>query len=331
MRIAALFVLLAALTCAPALAQSPAQAQPPRDYDRAIARVYPLPIELTGEVRTASRGDALFVQPTEIRDVVRLQGPVEVVQTVGNGGHRISSPAGAELYRVALEFRTEAHAYCAGEIMLTARRVVPDAARVCFTDEDRDNAFETAWWMDIAIGGQGDGVAFQLDPVLRMGGGQIHGLFAPLSPPVRYEASSPHSIAPLSLGVEFVFAAGGTTYFELVGVEGDNTHVPIDSAQIWVTSTPTTIRILGSEIEIVSFNDESDTVTYRVISALPLGQGVTLAPPLPPMSEPPAITNPRWIERPTAADYERYWPRTAWQQEIEGWGALDCIVNAEGR
>jgi hypothetical protein len=70
-----------------------ARAQAPRGYDVAVAQIYPRPIELTDEVRTASRRDALFVQPAGIRDVVRLQAPVEAAETGGQGNRTISRPA----------------------------------------------------------------------------------------------------------------------------------------------------------------------------------------------------------------------------------------------
>lgn len=46
---------------------------------------------------------------------------------------------------------------------------------------------------------------------------------------------------------------------------------------------------------------------------------------------PPVIVGPRWLERPTGADYERHWPRAALGQEIEGSASLDCLVSADGR
>lgn len=52
---------------------------------------------------------------------------------------------------------------------------------------------------------------------------------------------------------------------------------------------------------------------------------------LPPPVPTNMIANPRWLARPTDADYERYFPRAAWAQGVEGAISLDCLVDAEGR
>lgn len=52
-------------------------------------------------------------------------------------------------------------------------------------------------------------------------------------------------------------------------------------------------------------------------------------PPAPPT--PSVITNPRWLERPDARDFARYYPDRALEREQEGRVTLDCVVAADGR
>jgi periplasmic protein TonB len=52
-------------------------------------------------------------------------------------------------------------------------------------------------------------------------------------------------------------------------------------------------------------------------------------PPAPPT--PSVITNPTWLERPNARDFERYYPPRALEREQEGRVSLDCVVAADGR
>lgn len=52
-------------------------------------------------------------------------------------------------------------------------------------------------------------------------------------------------------------------------------------------------------------------------------------PPAPPT--PSVITNPTWLERPNARDFERYYPPRALERNQEGRVSLDCIVAADGR
>jgi len=52
-------------------------------------------------------------------------------------------------------------------------------------------------------------------------------------------------------------------------------------------------------------------------------------PPSPPT--PSVITRPQWIERPSARDFSRYFPRRALDRNQEGRVVLDCIVGADGR
>ncbi|WP_395647559.1 TonB family protein [Terricaulis sp.] len=44
----------------------------------------------------------------------------------------------------------------------------------------------------------------------------------------------------------------------------------------------------------------------------------------------PRVTIPVWAERPTAADYMRYYPREAFERGVSGRAVLDCIVAAAG-
>lgn len=52
-------------------------------------------------------------------------------------------------------------------------------------------------------------------------------------------------------------------------------------------------------------------------------------PPSPP--EPLVITRPRWLESPSARDYERYYPRRALDRGQMGRVILQCIVQTDGR
>jgi len=46
---------------------------------------------------------------------------------------------------------------------------------------------------------------------------------------------------------------------------------------------------------------------------------------------PPVITEPRWTERPNAADFTRHYPRRALERGREGRVVLDCVVAANRR
>jgi len=52
-------------------------------------------------------------------------------------------------------------------------------------------------------------------------------------------------------------------------------------------------------------------------------------PPAPPT--PAVLTGMRWLERPSAQDFSRYYPRRALDREQEGRVTLDCLVAADGR
>lgn len=61
---------------------------------------------------------------------------------------------------------------------------------------------------------------------------------------------------------------------------------------------------------------------------------VASAPPPPtptPTPTPTGISRVSWIERPNAAEFERYYPLRAYALELEGDVSLDCLVNSEGR
>lgn len=60
------------------------------------------------------------------------------------------------------------------------------------------------------------------------------------------------------------------------------------------------------------------------IEATPEGLGAALE------TAPPRITNPRWLSRPGAREFERFYPARAREREKEGWVTLDCRVRADG-
>lgn len=51
----------------------------------------------------------------------------------------------------------------------------------------------------------------------------------------------------------------------------------------------------------------------------------------PPPPTPGAVTRPSWIERPSAWEFQRYFPRWAYVLELQGDVSLDCLVSPEGR
>jgi len=57
-------------------------------------------------------------------------------------------------------------------------------------------------------------------------------------------------------------------------------------------------------------------------------------PPVATQDPPPAsqvLTAVLWLERPDAQDFERHYPRRAYNDRISGRATLDCIVAADGR
>lgn len=259
---------------------------PPNSYDVAVAQIYPLPVNLTDEIRIASPGDALFVQSAELRDVAVLTTPAEDRQTIGQGDRNVYLPVGEALYRVSLRFRPQAKAYCDPKVALVPEVSggTPAASRICLTDEDGDGTFETLWRMTIPTEHiVRNGVA-AVDPPLRIGGGRMHAL-ATISPPVRYKAAAPSAISPLSLGVEFAGVANENAYFSPIAVEANKSHVMI-AGRSGIATGHSVIRVLGAEIEVISKNDYA--ISYRVNSAIPVGEAVSLAPLPPPAPTPPS-------------------------------------------
>lgn len=54
--------------------------------------------------------------------------------------------------------------------------------------------------------------------------------------------------------------------------------------------------------------------------------------PVPPVAAaPPVITNPDWLQRPSAAEIARYYPDRAARLGVEGRALIACQVSAEGR
>ena len=53
------------------------------------------------------------------------------------------------------------------------------------------------------------------------------------------------------------------------------------------------------------------------------------APPPPPAA--PVITNPTWLKKPGARDFERFYPARALEREKGGRVVLNCTVGADGR
>ena len=67
------------------------------------------------------------------------------------------------------------------------------------------------------------------------------------------------------------------------------------------------------------------------IDALPEIAGtVALGPPGPAIAPAPVITNPVWLSRPGAREFERFYPERARERGRGGRVTLDCIVGASG-
>jgi TonB family protein len=76
-----------------------------------------------------------------------------------------------------------------------------------------------------------------------------------------------------------------------------------------------------------STNGRTITLTVRFP---PLGIPVAIDPPrAPPITS--MLTTVSWLERPTAADFARYYPPEAARRGIDGRVVLDCIVSGVGR
>lgn len=81
-----------------------------------------------------------------------------------------------------------------------------------------------------------------------------------------------------------------------------------------------------------------EAVTETVIAQIPVATEslpVSIAPaplgPAGPVAAPaPVITNPVWLARPGAREFERYYPPRALERGREGRVTLDCIVGANG-
>jgi protein TonB len=70
-------------------------------------------------------------------------------------------------------------------------------------------------------------------------------------------------------------------------------------------------------------------VLSLLIAGVSGAQEVAVDPhPSPP--NPAVLTTVMWLERPSAADFARYYPRPALRSRIEGRAVLDCTVDAEG-
>jgi protein TonB len=81
-------------------------------------------------------------------------------------------------------------------------------------------------------------------------------------------------------------------------------------------------------------DDVTETVITPIpVAAEPLAPSITPAPlgPAEPTAAPaPVITNPVWLSRPGAREFERYYPPRALERGREGRVTLDCIVGANG-
>jgi protein TonB len=67
------------------------------------------------------------------------------------------------------------------------------------------------------------------------------------------------------------------------------------------------------------------------LSAPPTPTPLPVAVDPPPAPPSPVLTGMVWLQRPSAQDFNRYYPSRAAEREQEGRVVLDCIVSADGR
>ena len=67
------------------------------------------------------------------------------------------------------------------------------------------------------------------------------------------------------------------------------------------------------------------------LSAPPTPTPIPVAVDPPPAPPSPILTGFTWLERPSAQDWSRFYPRRAMEREQEGHVTLDCLVDASGR
>jgi protein TonB len=85
-------------------------------------------------------------------------------------------------------------------------------------------------------------------------------------------------------------------------------------------------------LPIAPVAERVESISLPVIAqeiAPPTLPGPASAPPAPPA--PPVITNPDWLQQPSAAEISRYYPDRAARLGVEGRALITCRVSAEGR
>jgi hypothetical protein len=277
-----------------------ASAQAPVQRDTAAALMRALPITVDGAVHTARPRESILVQQAAVMEVVRLVAAAPASYAVSGVQAEMSLPAGAELFRVALESNATLRVFCAQDTVRTdvAGRP-PRVGRTCLSDDDNDGDFDRFWYMWVPASGGGDGAGgWTLNPYPRIAGGLVYGVQEPFAASVPYATAESHGIAPVTLEIEHISYSATSSAYQLRSREGD-ALAEIGTEAFGArrvnseSDYPKLLTLMGAEIEILSRNEDR-SITYRV------GRGfsdteplrlVNVPPPAPP--PPPAAPQPR--------------------------------------
>ncbi len=253
-------------------------------WEEAVFEVLPKAIEVSDSIRTAREGETLFIQPTTFEGAARLDSAWTSGKLPQTPWMEASIPGGALLYRVKLQQKKGWSTYCTLEMVQS--RPESQVARICFSDSNNDGAFETAWHMNVPMEFSSSTRPFESRPRLRMSGGSIDGPYAPIIEPLRYQLVPESQIESPKIAIELSSLNWTVAWFSAVGLQS-NGHAILQSIEDESASRPKTIEIAGSQIEVISL--EQEELTFRIVRPFPSDRPLpvmTVLPPSPPI--PPA-------------------------------------------
>lgn len=270
---------LAALMLAPFL-MAQAQTPPLTISDTGSPVLAPQPVELHGDLMTATGTSVLLTQQANVIGVVRVDAPVAGSVPMGNAAIAVQVAPGTELFPVLMQQRRDVRVFCsvATESNVLSPIRPPLITRTCLADNNGDRIFDHLAVMQVnvtptrAVSG-----AWQTPPLPHISGGAVTIVVAPISSPVPFTPLQQHHIAPVSLEVT-ARVLGQTVVTDLRSREGD-VSAPISEQRETtpVANMPRTINLHGVQIEMVSLSEGA--LAYRLVSGFSTEQPLAFLPP----------------------------------------------------